>query len=180
MYKSFVVRIYPDEVQESFFINQFGCCRFVFNTFLDAKKTVYSDSGEYLSFYDCSAMLTELKKSKDWLKRVDSQALIESLKNLENAFDRFFKHLSNYPCYKSKYNPVQSYKTNNINNNIRIEGKRIRLPKVGWIRFRTHQKISGKIQSVTVKKKHLVNILFLFYVKMLQGMFLRVMIVVVV
>ena len=153
MYKSFVVRIYPDEVQESFFINQFGCCRFVFNTFLDAKKTVYSDSGKYLSFYDCSTMLTELKKSKTWLKRVDSQALIESLKNLENAFDRFFKHLSKYPRYKSKYNPVQSYKTNNINNNIRIEGKHIRLPKVGWIRFRTHQKISGKIQSVTVKQK---------------------------
>ena len=153
MYKSFVVRIYPDEVQESFFINQFGCCRFVFNTFLDVKKTVYSDSGKYLSFYDCSTMLTELKKSKDWLKRVDSQALIESLKNLENAFDRFFKHLSKYPRYKSKYNPVQSYKTNNINNNIRIMDKWIRLPKVGWIRFRTHQKISGKIQSVTVKQK---------------------------
>ena len=51
-------------------------------------------------------MLTELKKSKTWLKRVDSQALIESLKNLENAFDRFFKHLSKYPRYKSKYNPV--------------------------------------------------------------------------
>ena len=49
MYKSFVVRIYPDEVQESFFINQFGCCRFVFNTFLDAKKTVYSDSGKYVA-----------------------------------------------------------------------------------------------------------------------------------
>ena len=87
MYKSFVVRIYPDEVQENFFTNQFGCCRFVFNTFLDAKKKVYTENGEYLSFYDCSVMLTELKKSKTWLKRVDSTGLIESLKNLENAFN---------------------------------------------------------------------------------------------
>lgn len=153
MYKSFVVRIYPDEVQENFFTNQFGCCRFVFNTFLDAKKKVYTENGEYLSFYDCSVMLTELKKSKTWLKRVDSTGLIESLKNLENAFNRFFNQISKYPRYKNKYNPVQSYKTNNINNNIRINGKCIRLPKVGWIRFRTHQKITGQIQSVTVKRK---------------------------
>ena len=111
MYKSFVVRIYPDEVQENFFTNQFGCCRFVFNTFLDAKKKVYTENMEYLSFYDCSVMLTELKKSKTWLKRVDSTGLIESLKNLENAFNRFFNQISKYPRYKNKYNPVQSYKT---------------------------------------------------------------------
>ena len=36
---------------------------------------------------------------------------------------------------------------------IRIKDKFIRLPKVGWIRFRTHQKITGQIQSVTVKRK---------------------------
>ena len=103
------------------------------------------------------------------------------MKNLENAFNRFFNQISKYPRYKNKYNPVQSYKTNNINNNIRINGKCIRLPKVGWIRFRTHQKITGQIQSVTVKKeKHQANILFLFYVKMLQDIFLRVIIVVVV
>jgi len=57
-------------------------------------------------------------------------------------------------------------KPNNINNNIRIKDKFIRLPKVGWIRYRTHQKITGQIQSVTVKKKSIqANILFLSYVK---------------
>ena len=98
-------------------------------------------------------MLTELKKSKTWLKRVDSTGLIESLKNLENAFNRFFNQISKYSRHKTKHNPVQSYKTNNINNNIRIKDKFIRLPKVGWIRFRTHQKITGQIESVTVKRK---------------------------
>ena len=44
-------------------------------------------------------------------------------------------------------------KPNNINNNIRIKDKFIRLPKVGWIRYRTQQKITGQIQSVTVKRK---------------------------
>ena len=49
------------------------------------------------------------------------------------------------------------------NNNIRIKDKFIRLPKVGWIRYRTQQKITGQIQSVTVKQKasgkYLISIL---------------------
>ena len=51
MYKSFVVRIYPDEVQENFFTNQFGCCRFVFNTFLDAKKKAYTQNMESICLF---------------------------------------------------------------------------------------------------------------------------------
>lgn len=52
----------------------------------------------------------------------------------------FFSNVSGFPRFKSKYNPVQSYNTQNYNNSIRIVGNRIRLPKVGLIRFRTKQK----------------------------------------
>ena len=55
-------------------------------------------------------MLTEQKCCKEWLREVDSTALIQSLRNLETAFERFFKGISNYSRYKGKYNPVQSYK----------------------------------------------------------------------
>lgn len=153
MYKVYVVRIYPSVFQENFFIRQFGCCRYVFNTFLSEKKLEYELFGEYLSYNDCSCKLTELKKEKTWLKEVDSIALIQSLRNLENAYDRFFNHISGFPRFKSKKNPVQSYRTQNINNSVRIEGNRIRLPKIGFIRFRTKQKILGTITSVTVKRK---------------------------
>ena len=163
MYSSFIVRLYPNRVQEDFFIRQFGCCRYVYNAFLTEKKLEYDLFGRYLSYNNCSAMLTEHKKHNPWLRDTDSQALVQSLRNLETAFKRFFKGISDYPQYKSKYNPVQSYKTMNINNCIRIRCNRIRLPKVGWIKFRTKQKIKGTIKSVTVKKnpsgKYTVSIL---------------------
>ncbi|MBE6494494.1 MAG: hypothetical protein E7Z84_07825 [Methanosphaera stadtmanae] len=38
MYKSFVVRIYPNGFQEDFFVRQFGSCRYVYNKFLTEKK----------------------------------------------------------------------------------------------------------------------------------------------
>ena len=152
MYKSFVVRIYPNDFQEDFFVRQFGACRYVYNMFLTEKKLEYTLFGRYLSYNNCSAMLTNHKKFNSWLRMIDSQALIQSLRNLETAFQRFFHEKSNYPQYKSKYNPLQSYKTININNCIRIKSNRIRLPKVGWIKFRTQQKIKGTIKSVTVRK----------------------------
>lgn len=152
MYKSFFVRIYPSGFQEDFFVRQFGACRYVYNLFLTEKKLEYTLFNRYLSYYDCSGMLTVHKKFNSWLSELDSQALLQSLRNLEIAFKRFFKGISKYPNYKSKYNPLQSYKTININNCIRIKGNRIRLPKIGWIKFRTRQKIRGTIKSVTVRK----------------------------
>ena len=116
MFKSYVVRIYPSIVQMDFFQRQFGCCRKVFNTFLSRKKRIYELNGEYLSYNECSHELTLMKKQNSWLREVDSQALIQSLRNLETAYKRFFKKISEFPRFKSKYNPVQSYKTMNINN----------------------------------------------------------------
>ena len=153
MFKSYVVRIYPSIVQMDFFQRQFGCCRKVFNTFLSRKTWGYALNGEYLSYNECSRELTLMKKQNSWLREVDSQALIQSLRNLETAYKRFFKKISEFPRFKSKYNPVQSYKTLNINNSVRIENAFLRLPKVGWVRFRTKQRICGTITSVTIRTK---------------------------
>lgn len=153
MYKSYVVRIDPDESQRIFFAKQFGCSRKVFNHFLSEKKLFYEENGGYLSYNECAHRLTDLKKELTYLKEVDSTAMVQSLRNLETAFERFFKKISGYPKFKSKNHSVQSYKTMNINNSIRIDGNLIRLPKVGWLRFHTKQVIRGTITSVTVKRK---------------------------
>lgn len=100
MFKSFLVRIYPSKSQKEFFAKQFGCCRYVYNTFLDEKKLEYTLFHRNLSYNECSKMLTEQKRYKEWLKEVDSTALIQSLRNLETAFERFFKGISNYPKYR--------------------------------------------------------------------------------
>ena len=62
-------------------------------------------------------MLTEQKRYKEWLKEVDSTALIQSLRNLETVFERFFNRKSNYPSHRSKYNRYNP-KMININNSI--------------------------------------------------------------
>ena len=98
-------------------------------------------------------MLTELKQREDhvFLRNADSIALQQSLRDLDTAYRNFFKKTARYPRFKSKHSTFQSYRTINQSNNIRIEGKRIKLPKIGWIKIKQSREI-GVIRHVTVER----------------------------
>jgi putative transposase len=109
LHKAFKFRIYPSKEQVILINQTIGCCRFVFNHFLEQWNKTYEESGKGLTYNTCAKLLTELKKERTWLKEVDSTALQNSLKHLEDAFNRFFKKQNDRPRFKSRKNPVQSY-----------------------------------------------------------------------
>ena len=96
--------------------------------------------------------MTQLKRDIDhlWLNEADSIALQQSLRDLDTAYQNFFKRKNGYPKYKSKHNHKQTYRT--ISKIIRIEGKYINLPKVGLVEFRQSRQIKGKIINATITK----------------------------
>jgi len=161
--KAYKFRIYPNKQQEVLINKTFGCCRFVFNHFLVKWNDAYKETGKGLSYNTCSSQLTQLKKEFTWLKEVDSIAIQTSLKHLADAFTRFFKGQNKAPRFKTKKNPVQSYTTKYTNGNIKIENNRIKLPKLGWIRFAKSRKVEGRILSATIRRnpsgKYFVSIL---------------------
>ena len=97
-------------------------------------------------------MLTELKRSDAFafLKVVDSIALQQSLRDLDRGFVNFFQKRAAHPIFKSKHNRHQSYRTVNQGDNIRIAGKYIKLPKLGYVKIRQSMEV-GKIKNVTVE-----------------------------
>ena len=60
---SYRFRIYPTEKQKELITKTFGCCRYVFNYFLDSRKAVYKVTGKGLPLKDCTRELTALKLS---------------------------------------------------------------------------------------------------------------------
>ena len=93
------------------------------------------------------------KKEYPWLSEVDSLALCNVQIDLEAAFRNHRDRRGiGYPRYKSKHHSRKSYTTNVVNKNIRIEGKKLRLPKVGMVRIRIHREIpeEWELKSVTV------------------------------
>lgn len=162
-HKAYKFRIYPNDKQGELIAKTIGCSRFVFNHFLSAWNDAYKQTGKGLTYSACSAQMTQLKKELVWLKEVDSTALQSSLKNLDDSFKRFFKKQNDAPRFKSKKNRVQSYTTKHTNGNIAVIDNKIKLPKLGLVKFAKSKEVDGRILSATVRRnpsgKYYVSIL---------------------
>lgn len=160
--KAFKFRLEPNKEQQVLINKTLGCTRFLYNQMLNEKQTKYKSKDD-----------TKLKTEKeykiefDWLKEVDSIALQQARIDLKTAYDNFFRKLkSGQPTnlkFKSKHNPKNSYRTISISNSIRVEENRIKLPKLGFVKFRKSREVSGTIKSVTVSK----NILNRYHISVL-------------
>ena len=152
MNKGIKFRIYPNKSQQSLINQTLGCCRLIYNKGLAMRKDSF-DNGLKIGYKETSSMLTDLKKDNGYsfLKDADSIALQQSLRDLDSAYKRFFKKLGDYPNFKSKHNHNQSYRTVNQGDNIRISGKYIKLPKIGYVKFKQSMDV-GHINNVTVER----------------------------
>ena len=149
--KAYKFRIYPNQAQAILINKTIGCSRFVFNHFLSLWDQAYKETGKGLTYGTCSAKLPAMKKELVWLKEVDSIAIQSSVRNLADAYTRFSKQNS-APRFKSKKNNLQSYTTKQTNENIAVVGNKIRLPKLGLVRFAKSREVKGRIVNATVRR----------------------------
>lgn len=159
---AYKMRIYPNRIQRELISKTFGCVRFVYNKMLEDRIDYYNKTG--LSLLNTPA---PYKKEYEWLKEVDSLALANAQLHLNTAFKNFYSNKNiGFPKYKSKKNHHDSYTTNMVNNNIRVIGNIIILPKLKGVKLKKHREIPDhyKLKSVTVSRtptyKYYVSILF--------------------
>lgn len=166
--KSFKFRIYPNVEQKILFVKTFGCVRLVYNYYLDKKIKLYQADKSRFSYTQCSNDMTALKKTEEYifLSDIDSIALQQSLRHLDDAFKNFFtRPKTGFPKFKSKKNK-KSYTTICTNNNIKITNDYVQLPKIGPVKMKQHRLIPSdyKLKSVTVSQtpsgKYYASILF--------------------
>ena len=106
----------------------------------------------------------QYKEEFTFLKEVDSLALANAQQNLDSAYKNFFRDKSaGFPKFKSKHKSKASYTTNNQGGNIRIEDRKIKLPKIGFVKLRQHRTFDGVIKSCTISMnksgKYFISIL---------------------
>lgn len=151
MKKGIKFRAYPNKQQQKLINGTLGCCRLIYNKGLAMRSEAFKE-GQKIGYNETSAMLTHLKKKENFafLKDVDSIALQQALRDLDCSFKNFFEKRSRYPQFKSKHNNHQLYRTINQGNKIRIVGKYIKLPKLGYVRIKQSMEV-GNINNVTVE-----------------------------
>ena len=153
MEKAYKYRIYPNKKQQELIQKTFGCCRFVYNTYLAKRIEMYEKNKITFTCNMCSKDLTNLKKALEWLKEVDYTALQYSLKDLDMAYQKFFKEHYGYPKFKSKKTHRFSYKSKYVNGNIQYYDKYIKLPKLGMVKTKNKLVPQGRILNATVSQE---------------------------
>ncbi|WNN91782.1 IS200/IS605 family element RNA-guided endonuclease TnpB [Gloeocapsopsis dulcis] len=147
--KAYKFRLYPNKEQSVFLAKCFGCSRFVYNHFLRLTTDVYAKSKKSLRYKEWAKLLIELKSEFEWLKEVNSQALQQTLKDLESAVTRFFKKLGGFPNFKKKSNR-QSFR---VPQHFSIDEKGfLRLPKMTPIKMVIHREVLGTPKNVSISK----------------------------
>jgi putative transposase len=127
-----------------------GACRFVYNAALELESSRYRDGGKHLTYAALCRELTECRNEYPWLADVPVHALQQSLKDLCWAFTNFFAKRASYPKPHKKGRQDSFRIPSPDEFELDQQNSRIRLPKLGWMRYRNSRKILGDPANVTV------------------------------
>jgi putative transposase len=158
MYKAYKYRIYPTGEQETLLAKSFGCARWFWNYALNLCQETYKNTGKGLTRGYIQGLLPALKKEYEWLKDPYSQCLQVVALNLSTAYKNFFDKRAMLPKFKSKHGRQSiSYPQN-----VKFDGDKINLPKIGLVHCQRHRDFDGDIKTVTVSRnpdgKHFVSV----------------------
>ena len=153
--KALRVRIYPNKTQQKKMDTTINCCRYVRNHMIGRNRKLYDRRKEHLNYNAMQNLLPRMKKYLPWLAEADSQALKYACRQVDNAFQRFFRKLGGYPKFSSKRDNVQSYTTTNAKA-IHYKVGKIKIPCIGWVNSKDKRGLpsDGNICFVTVIRDH--------------------------
>lgn len=140
MIKSYKVRLEPTKEQSEMMFKTAGCARFVYNWCLAFQKERREQGEKFVNAMGMSKYLTALKKDGEhnWLKEVDSVALVGAYIDACNSFKNFFKGCKKgqkigYPKFKSKKYSTPSFMPKY--QTIRFNENQVKLPKIGIVKL---------------------------------------------
>lgn len=157
-------RLYPTPEQAQQINQTIGNCRFIYNYMLARQQKIYRRRGEHMSYISMQNLLPGMKKYIPWLASSDSQALKYACRQLNDAYQRYFKGLGDKPRFKSKKrSDGQSYTTTK-GSAIHVLDGAVKLPLLGIVRCKGLRKLDGKISKATIRRtpsgKYFVSILY--------------------
>lgn len=156
------IRLYPNDAQDTLFAKSCGVARFSYNWALAEWKRQY-EAGEKPNEAKLRRQLNGIKGEQfPWMGEVSKNAPQQAIKNLGTAFKNTFLRLKNgdkpgFPRFKRK-GIHDSFRADNgstkdIPNAVKVNGARVKLPVIGWVRMAEEVRFSGNIKSATVSRE---------------------------
>ncbi|PJA84275.1 MAG: transposase [Candidatus Nealsonbacteria bacterium CG_4_9_14_3_um_filter_37_13] len=157
--KTYKYRLYPTKKQQEILEKHLSLCRWLYNHFLDERRTLYQKKKIKVFCYDQIKKILELKKEKPELNNVYSQILQDVVKRLDKAFQNFFRRVKEnkngkkqkvgYPRFKG-YWRYDSFIYPQFGFELRDD--KLNLSKIGSIKLKLHRLLEGTPKTLTVRR----------------------------
>jgi len=164
MFRAIKVRLYPNKTQEQTLNKALGCYRFVYNHMLARKQNAYKTDKTSLSVTELSKWFhgTLLKDEQyAWLKEQNTKVMNQAIRQMDGAYQKFFKQHNGFPKFKSKkdkqsalfpYEAISkrnTFETKNISLTTSLKNIKFRCSDLYLKRL---QKYNKDIRSATLSK----------------------------
>lgn len=152
--KGYKTEINPNNKQRTALHKHTGVARFAFNWGLNLKIQAMKVKEKIPNAIKLHKQLNKLKQTDfSWMYEVSKCAPQEALRNLDKAFDNFFKKRAKFPRFKSKKNGIGNFR---LYGTINITESHIQLPRLGKLKLKEKGYLPVKdikILSATVSEK---------------------------
>lgn len=145
----------PNDAQATYFARAAGTARFAYNWALAEWKRQYEawksdNSQQKPSQAALRRQLNAVKREQfPWMLEVTKNAPQMAIIQLGDAFKNFFAGRAKYPQFRKKGVHDRFTLTND---QFSIDGCRIRIPNLGWVRMRESLRFAGKVMSATISR----------------------------
>ena len=131
-------------------------CRWLYNHFLEERKTAWEERQESLRLYDQLGTLPLLKAERPSLATVHSQVLQNVGVRLDLAFQAFFRRCHDgeqpgYPRFRGQ-DRYDSFCYPQAPSGCQLNGDRLTLSGIGTVRVVLHRPLEGKPKTVGVRR----------------------------
>jgi putative transposase len=148
--KDYRYRLKATRQHQQQFVKTVGACRFVWNHILALNERRYLAGVPRLRYYDAWALIAWMKQSEEyaWLQEANAESLQQCLIDLEHAYTNLFAGRAHPPQYRKKF----LSDTFRYPQGCKVDGRKVYLPKIGWVEFWHSRAIEGTIKNVTVSR----------------------------
>ena len=154
--RGYQYKLNPSDEQATLFVQFAGVCRLVYNVALEQRRDFWrqfkAPAGNSINYPAQARELTMLREEFDWLRAVHVTPQQQALRDLDRAYANFFNGIAKYP----------GFRRHGVNDSFRFQGREIktrklnakwsevRLPKIGWVRYRDTRPLAGTLNNVTI------------------------------
>jgi len=144
----------PNILQEQTLVKWLGTGRFVWNHMLESNIKRYNKEKKFNFKYDMCKDRNKIKDEYEFLKEAPAHILLNKIFDLDRALKRVWKQGNGFPKFKSRHTDQSGICINQVNGHINPRKKQIKIPKMGWVKWKKHRPLEGKLKSITIKKEN--------------------------